>query len=203
MTTAITDAILRDIAPGLVLHLQPDVLMAKGGRFVADREQRIMGRHYFVCLAVENGTGTWAPATTKDGPGHVPLDKAGATGMPTWVNTPSYLSMDGMLTAPHEAVAVAALAGHDLSKPGRRNRISPKRLPAPYQRRTWDVGCFVTVRVAAGSEQEARETALLANGWPTAWTDAVEVGAECEGRVIRARNLAADALMVREVESDD
>jgi hypothetical protein len=206
MTQATVDTLVRDISPGLVLHLQPEVLLAKGGRF-ENPTPRIAGTHYFLCLVKEDGMGTWAPLYSRMADGRELLDKAGAVGLHHWLSKPSYIEFAHTLRAPHEAVAAAALAGHDLSTPSNRNRMSRKRMPARYRRTTWEVGCFVTVRVVAADSDEARTTAVIANGWPALsprWVtdEPIAVARDVDGVVYRAGNVSAETLMVREVESE-
>ena len=121
-----------EIVPGLVLHFDPDVVEAEGGTFTGPPAKRVRGPHFFMCIAIDDTmrSGTWVPLFSGDGAGRVALDKSTAYGHPKWNKGGSYFHPDQVWTVPHAAVAVAAKAGGDLSRPGSRNGVAAEALPS-------------------------------------------------------------------------
>ena len=72
------------------------------------------------------------------------------------------------------------------------------------ERRTFQVGYFVTVEVDAIDEREAAQVGEVACGWPGHWNPPegpVEVVGELNGKPVTARILRSLPLMVRRKES--
>jgi hypothetical protein len=120
-----------EIAPGLVLHLDPNVLEAQGSTFTGATATRVRGPHFFICVGLDDtaGAGTWVPLFSEQGVGRVAIDKTTAYGHPKWKGGDSYCHPAQVWTATHAAVAAAAQAGGDLSKPNSRNGMAPNALP--------------------------------------------------------------------------
>jgi hypothetical protein len=72
-----------EISRGLVLHLDPDALVAAGATFSCPEALRVQGSHFFVCVdAGDAETTRWVPLYTKSGPERVAIDTAGSSGHP-------------------------------------------------------------------------------------------------------------------------
>jgi hypothetical protein len=117
-----------EIVPGLVLHLDPDELERSGGSYSCAKPFRVQGGHFFVCLRVSRRTGRWLPLYTNDGPGRIRLIGS-RSGHPKWTGATTYYHTGQVWTADHVAIAVAALAGGDLSSPELRNMLSRADIP--------------------------------------------------------------------------
>lgn len=120
-----------ELEPGLVLHLDPDELLAQGATFTCSESKRVRGGHFFLCLSVEENAGRWLPLYSNMGIGRQALEQTSRTGHPKWTNATCYWHGGQVWNAPHSAVVVAAIAGDDKSTPGSRNRLAVSDLPAP------------------------------------------------------------------------
>ncbi|MGH3119111.1 MAG: hypothetical protein ACRDQ2_18740 [Gaiellales bacterium] len=121
-----------EIVLGLVLHLDPDVLEAQGSTVTGPSATRVRGPHFFMCVGLgdtPSAGGTWLPLFSEQGVGRVAVDKTTAYGHPKWKDGDSYYHPAQVWTATHGAVATAAQAGGDLSKPGSRNGMAADALP--------------------------------------------------------------------------
>jgi hypothetical protein len=118
-----------EISPGLVLHLDPDVLEKLGGTFTCEPALRVQGGHFFVCLAANATSSHWLPLYSNPGVGRELLPSQGRTGHPKWTQGTYYWHEEQTWTASAAAIVDAAVAGGDRSRPGSRNRLDPGRLP--------------------------------------------------------------------------
>ncbi|MGA3057597.1 MAG: phosphatidylglycerol lysyltransferase domain-containing protein [Candidatus Limnocylindrales bacterium] len=117
-----------EMAPGLVLHLDPEELERRGGMYSCPRAFRVEGGHFFVCLSVSGVMATWLPLYSRDGPGRTLL-VGSRTGHPKWTHATTYYHSGQVWTADAAAIAAAALAGGDLSTPASRSMLEPADLP--------------------------------------------------------------------------
>ncbi len=119
----------REIRPGIVLHLDPETLLAQGAIYSCDDDRRVIGCHFFLCIEVTGECGRWLPLYSRDGFGRVRLSQLGRSGHSKWVTSECHFHEDQVWRATHQAVVAAARVGHDFSEPGRRNRIAVESLP--------------------------------------------------------------------------
>lgn len=117
-----------EIAPGLVLHLDPDELERRGATYTCPRDLRVQGGHFFLCLEDDGSTGRWLPLYSSTGPGRFLLTGK-RLGHPKWTSGAAYFHPGQVWTADHAAVAGAAAAGNDRSSPGTRNTLDPADIP--------------------------------------------------------------------------
>jgi hypothetical protein len=117
-----------EIRPGLVLLLDPDVLLAHGA--VPSIENRVKGMHFFVCTSVEDDGSTWTPTFSKFVPGRVSIPPTSKIGHPKWTTGESFFELSEVWTnVTAVAVAVAADAANDLSTQRQRNRVLRRSVP--------------------------------------------------------------------------
>ena len=50
-----------EIRDGLVLRLDPDELESRGARCASEPAYRVMGPHFFLCVAADESVGNWVP----------------------------------------------------------------------------------------------------------------------------------------------
>lgn len=118
-----------EITPGLVLHLEPSVLVAGGATCTCTEDRRVRGPHWFVCVEINGESGRWWPIYSRNGVGRVVLTSRGRSGHPKWTSSECYYHTGQVWSAPHRVIVAAALVGHDLSTKDCRNRISLSLLP--------------------------------------------------------------------------
>jgi hypothetical protein len=117
-----------EITPGLVLHLDPDTLLALGADCTSLSDIRVRGPHFFLCLSVSGAVSRWIPLYSRAGPGRVEL--AGhRVGHPKWTTQSAYFHPGQVWTASHQAVVNASVAGGDLSSRVRRNMLDGSAVP--------------------------------------------------------------------------
>lgn len=109
---------LRELEPGLVLFLHPELLRDRGAYGPGEWWETVLDPHYFVCLDVGHADGIWIPASTKEGRGRFVLEPRDKRGPRGWTRGRSWCLVDQLWTAPHEAVLEAAFL--DDSRPGQR-----------------------------------------------------------------------------------
>jgi hypothetical protein len=121
-------AVVRSLTPGLVLHLDPEVLLDR--RAVHDGSA-IEGTHFFVCVWVDEETDQtfWIPTSSKRRPGRCELPAPLKTGHPAWVRVCSYAVVDQVWVASTRAVLDAAyMDGSRETAPNRVTREGLERL---------------------------------------------------------------------------
>jgi len=118
-----------EINRGLVLHLDPDVLVGFGATYSCDDTRRVTSGHFFLCLRVVGETGEWLPLYTKPGPGRIGILEDGRSGHPKWTDGDCYYHPEQVWAASHAAVVNAAQAGHDKSEPEHRNSLAEGHIP--------------------------------------------------------------------------
>lgn len=113
---------LNEIVPGLVLHLEPDVLSQGGGTSDLRAHRRVVGPHFFVCVAVkEDGSSRWVPLFSSSAIGSAKLPRAAKRGHPKWTKVDTYFHPAQVWDVPVTAIPAAATT--DLSRPGARNTV--------------------------------------------------------------------------------
>lgn len=118
-----------EITSGLVLHLDPDELMSRGGTYTCADALRVQGGHFFACLSVAGGIGRWLPLYSKPGFGRQELSVIGRKGHAKWTGGTFFWHQDQVWSATNAAVVPAAAAGRDMSRKGARNTIAVAELP--------------------------------------------------------------------------
>ncbi len=118
-----------EVQPGLVLHLDPDVLEEEGGRYTCSRDRRVRGPHFFLVTGRDEQEVVVLPLYTEDGVGRVELGRRGRTGHFKWVRGKSSYHPEQIWAVPVDAVVLAADAGGDLSTSTMRNRLAVGEIP--------------------------------------------------------------------------
>lgn len=118
-----------EIASGIVLHMDPDVLVRAGASYTCEPDRRVLGPHSFLCLAANEVKGAWVPLFSRPAHERVAISRAGRTGDQSWRLGTYYFHPGQVWVAPHSAVIDAAVAGGDRTRPGNRNRLAAGRLP--------------------------------------------------------------------------
>jgi hypothetical protein len=114
-----------EIAVGLVLHLDPDRLLADGGTCTCGDKERVQGPHFFACVSRDpkSKTGVWVPFFGDTGTDRVEVAASEKTGHPKWTKGVTYYHPTQTWTVPDAAIEPAARAGKDASRQGSRNRL--------------------------------------------------------------------------------
>lgn len=121
--------IRNDIAVGMVLHLDPDVLEKEGGTFTCDPAFRVQGQHFFVCVSVNGDASRWLPLYTNPGDGRALLDPKAKKGHPKWQQGQHFWHEEQVWEAGANAIYLAAGRAHDKSRKGTRNTIAAASVP--------------------------------------------------------------------------
>ena len=113
--------------PGLVLHLDPDVLRREGALCEGDE---VEGDHFFLCVSVEPDRDEtfWVPLSSKARDGRVLLPSTTKRGDHSWVRRPTYAVGDQLWLATSMAVFEAARVARQYSCGGARNRLTENGL---------------------------------------------------------------------------
>ena len=119
----------KEIAPGLVLHLDPDTLLEHEATVTGRPECRVQGRHSFLCVEVTGDDSQWCPLFSRPGPNRVELPRSGRRGHRAWVEGTSHLHPSQVWTVSTDAVVAAAKNGGDKSTPRQRNWLDENDLP--------------------------------------------------------------------------
>jgi len=122
-----------EIADGIVLYLDPDELEAEGAACMGTDSARVVGPHFFVCIASNERSGNWVPLFSLDGPRRALLPHQEKEGHAKWCESTTYFHLQQVWQAPHSAVVAAAIAGGDLSRPGQRNRLTESGVDLVYR----------------------------------------------------------------------
>ncbi len=121
-----------EIRDGLVLRLDTDELESRGARCASEAAHRVMGPHFFLCVAADETAGNWVPLFPDPGPWRDVLGNEHKTGPAGWRSSETYFHKEQVWQAPHEAVVEAAIVGGDLSKPGERNFVNDAGIDLVY-----------------------------------------------------------------------
>lgn len=113
--------IISDIAPGLVLFLNPDELKKRGGRCNGDPKLHVQGPHCFICLEAIKDEAFWTPLFSRSLNCRVLLDNDEKRGHSAWRKQTSYANPDVKWVLSSSAVCFAAALSKDRSCKGRRN----------------------------------------------------------------------------------
>ena len=119
----------KELAPGYVLHLDPDELEKNGGSFNCSVEARVVGAHFFLCVSQVNNGFVLLPLFTSASPGRVAVSRNGRTGHEKWTNGTFHFHPGQVWSASSNGVAAAAHRGKDQSKTGNRNCLAHEHLP--------------------------------------------------------------------------
>lgn len=113
--------IVSDIAPGLVLFLNPEELKKRGGRCNGDPKNHVQGAHYFLCLEAIKGEAFWTPLFSRSSNCRILLDNDEKRGHIGWRKETSYANPDVKWVLSTPAVCFAAAESKDRSSKGKRN----------------------------------------------------------------------------------
>ena len=114
---------------GLVVHLDPERLIAEGGTYTCSDARRVRGGHFFLCLSAADSRGSWLPLYSNNGPGREALPTRGRVGHPKWTQGTFYRHGGQLWEASNRAIVDAAETGNDLTAPGNRNTLSEESIP--------------------------------------------------------------------------
>lgn len=120
------DVLPAEITVGLVLVLDPDVLVAEGATHTSNESTRVRAPHFFVCVAHDPITshGRWMPSFSSDGTSRIKIPDERKLGHEKWRNPTSFLHPNQVWDVPDSAIAKAARAAKDLSRQGARNGVT-------------------------------------------------------------------------------
>jgi hypothetical protein len=79
-----------EISSGLVLHLDPEALLASGAPFTCAEMERVRGGDFFVCLKSNGQRSQWLPVYRDDGPGRIEIPMGDRVGHPSWTGGTCY-----------------------------------------------------------------------------------------------------------------
>ena len=116
-----------EIRDGLVLRLDPDELESRGARCASEAAHRVMGLHFFLCVAADETAGNWC-RLPDPGPWRDVLVNEHKARPAGWRSSETYFHQQQVWQAPHVAVVEAAIVGGDLSKAGERNFVTDEDL---------------------------------------------------------------------------
>lgn len=122
--------LLDDIEKGIVLHLDPSRLLAKGGKPSGPPATWVVDWHFFLCIEAGPKRGRWTPLFSKGGPPRIAIGPEGRSGHEKWTGGAWHYHPAQVWTASHHAVMEAAHAGKDQSLKGHRNSLDVAQVPA-------------------------------------------------------------------------
>ncbi len=117
-----------DIAVGLALFVDPEVLAARGATWTGEETDRIRDPHYFLCLSKGKDEARWLPLFSSVRFDRLPLEAA-KTGHPAWTGKTSYYDPNQLWTVRHHVMLAAAEAAGDATGPWDANTADPAGLP--------------------------------------------------------------------------
>lgn len=120
-------------APGLVLHMYPEVLLKFGASHTVEPRDAAAAQHYFVCLAADAQAGLWTPLYLTRGDHRLAIPEAAKSGHARWTRGPSYYDPDELWRIPHKAAQRGAAAAMDQSGPKSANTVALSSLPSRAQ----------------------------------------------------------------------
>lgn len=96
-----------EIAPGLVLFLNPNLLIEWGAAYSCPV---VPGEHFFVCIEGfdADGDSKWVPCTSKPRSTHVDVPEAKRTGHPGWTRGPCFVAPRLVWVCSFDAIRNAA-----------------------------------------------------------------------------------------------
>lgn len=113
-----------EIDLGLVLHLDPDELLAHGATYSCADALRVKGDHFFLCVGADEQGGIWLPMYSKPNVGRIEVSHTGRQGHPKWRNGKFHYHPGQVWSASHEAIVHTAISAADCSSAGNRNRLA-------------------------------------------------------------------------------
>ena len=119
-----------EIAIGLVLHLDPEVLLLHGATYSCAEAFRVKGAHFFVCVAAAGVKQRWVPLYSKTGPGRRAIPTSSLRGHAKWTGLGEiHWHPSQVWEASIEAIQAASKAALDQSTFGARNSITVAAVP--------------------------------------------------------------------------
>ncbi len=107
-----------EVAPGLVLYINPAIMLQLGAEVGGRPECAVRGVHRFLCLAAGDPS-SWTPLFSNDGPLRVHVPARGRRGDLTWQSGNSYYHPHQIWAVPFPVLAAASAL--DGTRPGLRN----------------------------------------------------------------------------------
>jgi len=120
-------------APGLVLHMYPEVLLKFGASHTVEPQDAVAAQHYFVCLSADATEALWTPLYLTRGDHRLAIPEAAKSGNARWTRGPSYYDPDELWRIPHKAAQRGAAAAMDQSGPKTQNTVALASLPSRAQ----------------------------------------------------------------------
>lgn len=113
-----------EIAVGLVLKLDPEVLKNTGGKCRCKPAFWVIEPHFFYCSEMVEAANEslWLPLFSRDGYNRKPLEGK-KRGHPKWVNVPSYEYPEQVWVLTPKAICLAAGWANDPTRKGNRNTV--------------------------------------------------------------------------------
>ena len=120
-------------APGLVLHMYPEVLLKFGAGHTVEPQDAVAAQHYFVCVEASATDGLWTPLHPTRGDHRLAIPESAKSGHARWTRGPSYYDPDELWRIPHKAAQRGAAAALDQSGPKAPNTVALASLPGRAQ----------------------------------------------------------------------
>ncbi len=120
-------------APGLVLHMYPETLLAFGASHTVEPEDAAAAQRYFVCLSADAAEGLWTPLHATRGEDRLMIPEEAKRGHARWSRGPSYYDPDELWRIPHKAAQRGAAEARDQSSPKDPNTVALSSLPSLSQ----------------------------------------------------------------------
>ena len=92
-------------APGLVLHMYPEVLLKFGASHTVEPQDAVAAQHYFVCLSADATDALWTPLYLTRGDHRLAIPEAAKAGNARWTRGPSYYDPDELWRIPAQGGA--------------------------------------------------------------------------------------------------
>jgi hypothetical protein len=117
-----------EIQPGLVLFLNPAILLSHGAQTSCSEQHRVQREHLFVCLERSGERSLWVPLSSSEGNGsRLRVPRGAKAGHERWVSGDTFL-FHGNQTWVCTIAALIEAAATDVSQRWNRNRVVPEFL---------------------------------------------------------------------------
>lgn len=122
-------ALAVELAVGYVIQLCPKQLLGLGAKPTGPAERWVVDFHSFVVIQADAKRCRLLPLYSNTGPERVEIGLAGRSGHPYWTGGTWHYHPAQTWTASRQAIARAAAAAHDPSRPGFRNVLAAAYVP--------------------------------------------------------------------------
>ncbi|MDD5556558.1 MAG: hypothetical protein PHN82_04815 [bacterium] len=116
-----------EIKEGLVLFLDPEILIAKGATCSVPDNYRARKSRPFLCIDADSSSGTCIPLYSSDAKGRGPIEEDSKEGDDIWIVSDSYYDTRQQWNAVAHETIIAAARG-DQSTTDLRNTVTPECL---------------------------------------------------------------------------